>query len=185
MYLGKMTEYTKELFEDWNSRLFPNSEESAWTQFENIIAPKMLLLLLAATRPAKMSKVKNRMAGLIQSWATWANDAVANFDLKPQIEDILKQFPLNEVKTMTWGEWRRKIQWEANNLKEWREKNPGKPDPFHGDFTKKWYGFRDNPIKKDSETLTLKATSHYTWFAMSGMDGMFDRLKSARGKISN
>jgi len=178
-------EYTKAHFDDWNNRLFPSNEETAWEQFESIVAPHMLLLMLAATRRSRIKNTQGRLPGLLESWVYWEREAVARFDLEPQIKEILDRFPIIESKTMSWGDWRKQIRWEAENFRELQKKGAKISANIVPDFTKKWWGFRDNPKKEDSEMLTLKATPRYEFVGgLYGMKDILEKLKTARGTIN-
>src|SRR5207249_763540 len=170
LYLGEEQDYDRRHFDYWRKSIFPSNEATAWESFEKIICPHMLLVLLAAARPAVGGKIKGRLTSLLQSWAAWERKVVEAFGLEPQIKDILRQFPVTQSKTMTWGEWRKLVKHEEDLVKDWCKKNPGKPHAMAKDFNKRWWGFKDNLHKKDNEMLTLKITvQRGFWPGLLGM----------------
>jgi len=100
--IGGVETYRREHFELWRNRIFPVSEMEAWKAFEGIICPHMLLLLLAAAKPAMGGKVKTRLSGLLESWTEWEKRVVKSFGLYPQIKTILHQFPVKQTKEVAY-----------------------------------------------------------------------------------
>jgi transcriptional regulator with XRE-family HTH domain len=180
-YLGEGEDYDRRHFDHWRKSIFPSNEATAWESFEKIICPHMLLVLLAASRPAVGGKIKGRLTSLLQNWAAWEREVVEAFGLEPQIKDILRQFPVTQSKTMTWGEWRMLVKHEEDVVKDWCKKNPGKPHSMAKTFNKHWWGFRDNLHKKDNEMLTLKSTvQHGFWPGLFGMPDIVKLLEEKR-----
>jgi transcriptional regulator with XRE-family HTH domain len=181
LYLTRVEEYTKEHFDDWNCRMFPSNKATVWEEFESIVAPHMLLLMLAATRQSKLKKVKDRLPALLTSWSDWEREALDNFDLEPQINEILEQLPLSMKETMTWGDWRKKVAFEAENYKRMKEKDPKSVANIVPDFTKRWWKFQDNPKKPDNEMLTLTCNPKYEFRGgLTGMKEIFEKLKATK-----
>lgn len=154
--LANHGDYSLKHYEHWKS-VFPSSEENAWKSLDDIIYPHVLLMLLAATKPAIGGKIKNRLRGVLESWVEWEKKTVKQFALEPQIKNILGGLPVEQKKTLTWGQWRAK-QKHLENLKAEMAKN--RPN-YKISTPESWWGFKDNPSKPDNEPLTLSATVHY------------------------
>ena len=140
----------------------------------------MLLLLLAAT------KVKNRLNALVESWAEWETETVKHFDLVPHANSILKKFPVPNEQTLPWGDWRKAVKMEEEQYKLWVKSNPGKTPSFVPDMTKKWWGFVDDPVKKDTELHTRKVSYPYSFLpGLFGFAGLQKMMEKSKGNITN
>ena len=98
-YLHGGIDYRKEHFMHWTAHVcaVPNETPYAMPQrhvletHESVIGPHMQLLLLAAARPMRGGRVRNRLASLLDSWAKWEASVIESFGLKPQIDEVIRE----------------------------------------------------------------------------------------------
>ena len=97
-YLHPGVDYRSEHFKDWGQHTQAWPPGYVFELFRSIIGPHMLLLLLAAGRPMRGGRVRNRLASLLDSWARWEEGAVESFNLKPQINEVIQKCSPGELK---------------------------------------------------------------------------------------
>ena len=153
-YFGKP--YEREHFKEWRNEMAPSNRARAVIEFDEIVAPAMTLMLLAATRPAVGGKVRDRLPALLSSWSAWVRDAVESFGLQPQIQDLLSHFPETATKTLPWRMWRHP---EAR-FRNWKKYSRSTKDSIRKMHLamQAAYGFSDDKRKPDSDLLELTVT---------------------------
>jgi len=158
--------YDRSQYDNWRE-MFKTSPDRAMNYFDTIICPHMMLMILAAARPAIGGKVKDRLIGLMDSWAKWEKEAVEAFGLKPQINDLLKEVQHEVEETKIWGDWRRLLM-EGEQFREQLRKDAAtKTDINLAILAENYrslpqqYNFKDNSRKRHNEQLKLTATVRY------------------------
>ena len=153
--------YERNHFDYWRAHKVPQKPARAVMEFERIISPTMILMMVAAAKPAAGGKVRDRLPALLSSWSAWARSAVESFGLQPQIQSLLNEFPVTFSKSGTWEFWRRP---EAR-FRNWKKLPKAQRDSIREMHRAMQlaYGFKDDKDKDDSELLTLTTKMRCTF----------------------
>lgn len=143
-------------FDAWRAQAVPQNPARAVVEFDRIISPTMILMMVAAGKPAAGGTVRDRLPALLASWSSWAQGAIESLGLQPQIQALLNELPMEDSKTLPWGMWRRP---EAR-FRNWKSFSRSQRDSIRKMHLamQRAFGFKGDASTPDSELLTLKTT---------------------------
>lgn len=144
--------FSAETFKAHRASYWGGSEETAARRHHRHCADALELLLTAASR-AGGAAGPSRLAAVVDSFVQWCEQTREDFQLGKAIDEQLEQ--------------RRQTLELAHSYKQWRAKQ--KEDP---DLCRK-LGFKDDPKKRDEETLRLSVQTVPTWrpgYSMRGTE---------------
>jgi transcriptional regulator with XRE-family HTH domain len=145
--------YTKETFKNWRGSQNQETDAQSGRKFFEFACDTLRILVLAANE----GKWKTRLPALQQSFREWCQESYEQFDLRYPVEKTLKQRKYVDELTMGYGDWR----------------HP------HREHERTFYGFKDNPKKRDDDYLTLRAEKCPKWMPCGNM-----RPKNIRRRLA-
>ena len=144
--------YTVEEFKQYRKRFWGQSAEESVRRQWRPCADTLELLFMAAAGNTESGPA--RLPGVVDSFIQWCQQAREDFGLGPAIEAELAQ---------------RKGTLElTHSYRQWREM--AKEDPAMA----RMMGFKDNPKRKDEESLSLKMETVPEWMPGTSMRGSND-----------
>ena len=138
------TPYITGHFENWKKN-YSGTDEQDLAEYFGYASDSLLLILKAAK---ECGTPNNRLPAVRRSFEQWCNGTIDSFRLKESLNAVLKrERKLVKKMTLSYGDWR---------LKEtagWR----------------KFYEFKDDKRKPDSENLTLSVNVSRGWMTCGNM----------------
>jgi transcriptional regulator with XRE-family HTH domain len=141
--------YTVEEYKQYRKRFWGQSAEESVRRQWRPCADTLELLFLAAAGNAESGPA--RLPGVVDSFIQWCQQAREDFGLGPAIEaELAKRKGTLEL---------------THSYRQWREM--AKEDPAMA----RRMGFKDNPKRKDEESLSLKMETVPEWMPGTSMKG--------------
>jgi hypothetical protein len=143
-----------EEFKHYRKRFWGQSvEESVRRQWRPCADTLELVFMAAATANAETELT--RLPGVVDSFIQWCQQTREDFGLGPAIEAELAKRKGTLELTHNYGQWR----------------EMAKEDPAMA----RMMGFKDNPKRRDEESLSLKMETMPEWMPGTSMRGAKDR----------
>lgn len=141
--------YTKGTFEYWKKTFFVSSKKNAIKYF-NDSNGWLQVLLLASAQPTV-----GKLPAVYMSFLEWLEKTKAEFKLDKQVDALLNQLDFIETRTFTYEFIRNK-----------------NAQPFV-----KYYGLKNDPRKKASDTVTVKAKQFPMWSTSGPCPDLYRLIK--------
>jgi transcriptional regulator with XRE-family HTH domain len=140
--LGEPRCYTGKDFELHRATAWGRSDEEAAKRHLQRCVDALELLFRGAAKPGG-GKVRDRLPGLVDSFAQWCERAREDFKLEKEIDEQLGQRRFKAGMTLSYGEWRAMARRDAEALKA--------------------AGFKDDRRKRNEERLRLELVLAPDW----------------------
>ena len=134
--------YTVDEFKRHRKMFLGDATEAAVQRRMPVCLDTLKLLFTAAATYGKGPE-DSRLPGVLSAFNQWCKETAENFELGPGIDAQLAKRPKPETSTRSYGQWREMAKELPHTARMW--------------------GFKDNPKKDDTESLTLGMTFFPVW----------------------
>jgi len=134
--------FTAETFAEHRKSYWGRTDEATARHHYRNCADALELLFLAAVR-SREGQAPCRLPAVVDSFVAWCRETGEEFQLEPDLQELLGQRTYKQPLTKTYREWRRTAKEDPSVARIW--------------------GFKDDPKKSDGESLCLTAELAPLW----------------------